>query len=60
VAKDNKSSKKQQYIPRSPAVCVTVHNPSGRPLPDEIADEITQAVWDTVSEHGLLINIART
>lgn len=50
---------KQNYVHRSPAVSVTVHDPSGRPMPQGLADELADAVWAIAQEHGYLINIAR-
>lgn len=48
------------YLHKSPAVCVVVHDPSGRYMPDGQATEILSAVTDIALKHGYLINFTRT
>lgn len=48
------------YIDKSPAVCVVVHDPSGKTMPDTTATEVLNAVTTIALKHGYLINFTRT
>jgi hypothetical protein len=61
--KDGRSRPKKRsngYIHRSPAVCVTVYDLSGRPMPDSDATEIVNSVFEIAMEKGYVINFTRT
>lgn len=48
------------YMHKSPAVCVVVHDPAGRAMPDKIAAEIINRVTDIALREGYLVNFTRT
>lgn len=48
------------YIHKSPAVCVVVHDPSGKTMADSTAVEVLNAVTNIALKHGYLINFTRT
>lgn len=52
--------RREGYIAKSPAVCVVVHDPSGRPMPDGIAAKIVNEVTEIALQNGYLINFTRT
>lgn len=48
------------YIHKSPAVCVVVYDPTGKPMPDNVAARILNAVHETALEEGYIISFTRT
>ncbi len=48
------------YVQRSPAVCIVVHDPSGKPMPDSDATEIVNSIHEIAFSKGYLINFTRT
>lgn len=56
----NKNRRKEGYIHRSPAVCVVVHDLTGKPISDEIASKVVNAVFEVTQEERLAINFTRT
>lgn len=48
------------YVHRSPAVCVVVYDLGGRPMPDADATEIVNSIFDVAMEKGYVINFTRT
>lgn len=61
MAKDRKPRRRREgYIHKSPAICVVVHDPSGKPMPDKIAADILNNVTEVAIQNGYLINFTRT
>lgn len=52
--------RREGYLHKSPAVCVVIHDPSGRPMPDATATEILNRVTELAIKNGYLINFTRT
>jgi len=48
------------YVPKSPAVCIVVHDPSGRPMPDKDADAIVNTIHEIAVSRGYIISFTRT
>lgn len=48
------------YIHKSPAVCIVVHDPTGKPMPNAMATEIINTVSELAMKNGYLINFTRT
>lgn len=51
---------RQGYIPKSPAVCITLYDLHGKPISDKIANEILELVNERSLSHGLMISYTRT
>jgi hypothetical protein len=60
VQQPRKRRRREGYLHKSPAVCIVVHDPTGRPMPDAVANEILNDVTDLALKHGYLINFTRT
>lgn len=62
MAKPRKSQRRRNegYIHKSPAVCVVVHDPTGKPLPDKVATEVLNNVTEIALRNGCIINFTRT
>lgn len=58
--KKQRSRRKEGYLNRSPAICVVVHDLSGRPISDEIATKVVNAVFEVTEKERLAINFTRT
>lgn len=58
----NKQQRRRRhgYIHKSPAVCIVVHDPSGRPMPDAIAAKIINNVTEIALDEGYLFSFTRT
>lgn len=52
--------RREGYLPKSPAICVVVHDMHGKPMPDAVAAKILNAVTDIALEHSYLISFTRT
>lgn len=52
--------RREGYLAQSPAICVVVHDPTGKPMPDKIATTILNNVTEIALENGFLINFTRT
>lgn len=48
------------YVHKSPAVCIVVHDPSGKPMPDSVAAQIVNTIHETAVNNGYLISFTRT
>lgn len=51
---------KKTYVPRTNAVCVTIYNPHGEPIPAEVATACVDAIQSLIHEHRLLVGVATT
>lgn len=62
MAQDKKRRSRRQhgYVAKSPAICVVVHDPSGKPLDEGVANEILNAVNEISLPNGYLLNFTRT
>lgn len=60
AAAPKKRKGKQGYLHRSPAICVVVHDPGGRAMPNSVANEILERVTEIALREGYLINYTRT
>lgn len=59
--KPNRQRRRREgYLHRSPAVCVVVHDPSGKTLPDDVVTDIVNTVNEISLGHGLLLSFTRT
>lgn len=52
--------RKEGYIAKSPAVCVVVHDPSGKAMPDALATQVINSVTEIAIKNGYLISFTRT
>jgi hypothetical protein len=52
--------RREGYLHKSPAICVVIHDPTGRPMPDNVAAEILNNVTQIAISNGFLINFTRT
>lgn len=60
-SKDKRRRRRREgYIPKSPAICIVVHDMHGRPMPDPIAAQILNAVTDIALQNNYLISFTRT
>lgn len=48
------------YQQKSNAVCVVAYDPGGKTMPDSVATEITNAVYEVAARNGYLISFTRT
>jgi hypothetical protein len=48
------------YIHKSPAICIVVHDPQGKPMPDADAKDILGEITSIALKRGYLINFTRT
>lgn len=62
AAENGRKRKKgrQGYIPRSPAICITVYDLHGKPISDRVADDILNIVNEKSLAEGLMISFTRT
>lgn len=58
--KNTKPRRREGYLPKSPAVCVVVHDPSGKPMPDKLATEIINVVTEIALREKYLVSFTRT
>lgn len=56
----NRRGRSNGYVHKSPAVCVVVHDPSGRTMPESDATEIVNTIHEIAFRKGYLINFTRT
>lgn len=52
--------RREGYLPKSPAICIVIHDMHGKPMPDLIAAQILNGVTEIALEHQYLINFTRT
>lgn len=52
--------RREGYLHKSPAVCIVVHDPTGKPMPDKTATEILNTLNDVAMKNGYIINFTRT
>lgn len=60
IRKNRPRGNDQGYLHQSPAVCVVVHDPSGRPMPEGVAARVVNSVHEVAIENGYLISFTRT
>jgi hypothetical protein len=48
------------YIQKSPAICITVYDLHGQPIPAKIVEEILDTVNEKSLANGLMISFTRT
>lgn len=58
--KPTKRRRREGYVHKSPAICVVVHDPMGKPLADSTVTEILNNVTEIALRDGLLISFTRT
>lgn len=56
----SKRKKRENYVHRSPAVCVVAYDMHGRSMPDSHAAEMANAVSEIAKKHGYLVSITRS
>jgi hypothetical protein len=52
--------RREGYLRKSPAICVVVHDPEGKALPDAVVTDIVNTVNEISLEHGYLLSFTRT
>lgn len=52
--------RREGYLPKSPAICIVVHDMHGKPMPDATAAQILNAVTDIALANNYLISFTRT
>lgn len=58
--KKRRNTRNRGYVPKSPGVCVVVHDPTGAAMSDTIANEVVNSIFEIAQSHGYLINFTRT
>lgn len=58
MARNNK--RREGYIQKSNAVCVVAYDLNGKPIPDDVATKIVNAVFQVTQNERLAINFTRT
>ncbi len=59
-AKGGPKKRSTGYTHRSPAVCVTVYDISGRAMSDSDATDIVNSISEIAMQRGYVINFTRT
>lgn len=63
MSKDKKRSKyrkEQSYKHRSQGVCLVAYNLEGRPVPDNLANEMADAVSNIAAREGFVVSVTRS
>lgn len=55
-----KKTDKPTYSRHENAVCISVYDLQGAPIPDSVADKVEQAVFEVTQNEKLAISLART
>ena len=52
--------RKEGYVQKSPAICMVVYDPTGKPLSDEVTSKMLNHITEIALENRYFINFTRT